>query len=350
MNTHFNKSILAILFCLGILFSPLTLAAEYGGGKGTAGEPYEIWTPEQMNTIGLNPADWGKHFKLMADIDMSIYTGTQYNIIGNLTTQFTGTFDGGGHVISNLTITAVSQDYVGLFGYVENGQIRNLGINNMNITGDDNVGGLVGFCAFGTITNSYTSGIFSGSNYVSGLLGYNYYSTIRSCYTAGTISGSQRVAGLVGLNQSGTITFCYATGSVDGLREVGGLVGYNFYGTIRSCYSTGTISGSWNVGCLVGLNESGTLTSCFWDIQTSTLTDGVGNEDPDPSGVMGKTTAQMKSLSTFPPAEWDFINVWGIIPNQTYPYLRTDWIADLNHDGKVDLADFEIFASQWLRQ
>ena len=51
--------------------------------------------PEQMNTIG-NPGDWASHFKLMADIDMSAYTGTQYNIIGNRPHTFTGTFDGNG--------------------------------------------------------------------------------------------------------------------------------------------------------------------------------------------------------------------------------------------------------------
>jgi hypothetical protein len=137
----FSVSILTAVLCIsGNLF-----AATYGGGSGTAADPYQIWTPQQMNTIGANPADWDKHFRLMGDIDMSIYTGTQYNIIGNSTTPFTGSFDGNGHVISNLTI-ATSTDYIGLFGYVgSGGQIRNLGVENVNMTGYVNscyVGGL----------------------------------------------------------------------------------------------------------------------------------------------------------------------------------------------------------------
>ena len=58
------------------------------------------------------------------------------------------------------------------------------------------------------------------------------------------------------------------------------------------------------------------------------------------------TTAQMKQTSTF--TNWDFSETWGIIENQTYPYLMTGPAADLNHDGKVDFADFSIFADNWL--
>ncbi|MCI0498322.1 MAG: hypothetical protein L0Y36_01390 [Planctomycetales bacterium] len=91
--------------------------AAYGGGSGAAVDPWQIWTPQQMNTIGLNPGDWASHFKLMDDIDMAIYTGTQYNIIGNSSNPFAGTFDGNGHVIRNLTYkTTATTNYVGLFG------------------------------------------------------------------------------------------------------------------------------------------------------------------------------------------------------------------------------------------
>ena len=83
---------LTAIMVLAVSLSAWTQAATYGGGSGTAEDPYQIWTPEQMNTIGLNSADWDKHFKLMADIDMSVYTGTQYNIIGTAwNTPFTGT-------------------------------------------------------------------------------------------------------------------------------------------------------------------------------------------------------------------------------------------------------------------
>ena len=56
--------------------------AQYGGGSGTAEDPYQIWTAEQMNAIGANPNDWSRHFKLMADLDLSAYEGDSFNLIG----------------------------------------------------------------------------------------------------------------------------------------------------------------------------------------------------------------------------------------------------------------------------
>ena len=87
---------------------------KYGGGAGTGANPYQIWTAEHMNTIGLNEEDWDKHFVLTADIDLGGYTGTEYNIIAPDTdseeagfqgTAFTGVFDGKGHSIEDFTYT-----------------------------------------------------------------------------------------------------------------------------------------------------------------------------------------------------------------------------------------------------
>jgi len=90
--------------------SPSGLSAKYGGGTGEPNDPYLIYTAEQLDDIGAEPNDWDKHFKLMADIDLSAYEGTDFNIIGywvqwyfpdNM--PFTGVFDGNGHRISNFT-------------------------------------------------------------------------------------------------------------------------------------------------------------------------------------------------------------------------------------------------------
>ncbi|MBN2594017.1 MAG: hypothetical protein JXA81_10955, partial [Sedimentisphaerales bacterium] len=87
-----------IKWLLCVLFLTLPAYAQYGGGSGTAEDPYLIYTAEQMNTIGAEPNDWDKHFKLMADIDLSIYTGTDFNVIGyGLFPAFSGVFDGNGH-------------------------------------------------------------------------------------------------------------------------------------------------------------------------------------------------------------------------------------------------------------
>jgi len=73
------RCLMILIVCL---VSACAFGAGYGGGSGSEGEPYQIWTAEQMNTIGLHPEDWDKHFILMKDIDMSGYNGIEYNTIG----------------------------------------------------------------------------------------------------------------------------------------------------------------------------------------------------------------------------------------------------------------------------
>ena len=121
---------------------------------------------------------------------------------------------------------------------------------------------------------------------------------------------------------------------------VGGLVGLNDYGIVSNCYATGSVSGSSIVGGLVGYDYFGTVTASFWDIDTSGQAISAGGT--------GKTTVQMQTQSTFTDAGWDFVEIWGIGENQTYPYLRVYPAGDLNHDSRVDFLDFVIFANHWL--
>ncbi len=281
-----------------LIFCSVCLGGTYSGGSGTAEDPYQIGTPEQMNAIGANPADWASHFVLMADLDMSVYTGTQYNIIGNLTTQFTGTFDGDRHILTNLTITRTSENQIGLFGRIGlGGQVVNLGLENVNITGQYSVGGLAGSISQGTLKACYATGVVSGSQTVGGLVGWNGYGTLTTCYAIGTVSGYWSVGGLMGCNNYGTITGCYAASMVSGSGEVGGLAGRNWEGTITACYATGMVSGTEdNIGGLVGFSRQGTATACFWDIQTTSQAGSAGGK--------GLTTEQMKTLSIYQNAGW----------------------------------------------
>ena len=241
----------------------------YGGGSGTESDPYLIYTPEQLNTIGLVPCDLDKHFKLMADFDLAPYTGTDFNIIGTIyDNPFTGVFDGNGHTISNFNFSSISKDGIGLFGYVsgENAEIKDLGLIDPNIDAGTGryVGSLVGYQSSGTITNCYAEGgSVSGNDYVGGLVGQNNYGNITNCHSAGSVSGDKDVGGLVGENEHGTITNSYSSGSVSGDSRVGGLVGENDWGTITNCYSTGSISGRYDVGGLAGENSYGTITNCY---------------------------------------------------------------------------------------
>jgi hypothetical protein len=182
-------------------------------------------------------------------------------------------------------------------------------------------------------------------DYIGGLVGFNLDGPITKCYSTGSVSGTgDYVGGLVGLNGYGSISNCYSASSVSGTDGVGGLVGSNESGTISNSYSTGSVSGTGDyVGGLVGYKDShGTCKSSFWDVNTSGWTTSAGGTP--------KTTAEMQTKSTFTEAGWDFVEVWGIGENQTYPYLRFSPAGDLNYDKKVDLFDLAILAAHWLEE
>jgi hypothetical protein len=282
--------------------------AKYGGGSGTAEDPYLINTAEQMNAIGTDANDWDKHFKLTADVNLSGYTGTQFNIIGYYdevagVIPFAGVFDGNNHTISNFTYDSNGSGNIGIFGYISGGnaEIKNLGLRDPNVWAQSeepftcyNIGSLVGRAISGTISNCYVEGgsvtgrgdvgalvgdsesgtsianchancsVTATNNTGGGLIGEND-GYIIDCYAIGGISGLSTLGGLAGCN-GGPITDCYATGNVNGERGyLGGLVGRNYFGggMISDCHATGNVtSGSWEAGGLAGSN-SGTISNSF---------------------------------------------------------------------------------------
>ena len=347
--------------------------AQYGGGSGTENDPYLIRTAEQMNAIGASRGDWGKHFQLRADIDLSEYAGAAYNIIGTeaMNESFTGVFDGNDHTISNLSLNSSRQKYTGLFGYMT-GEVLNLGLINpevfsqgshvgalagylfagtitscyakgANVSGDDYVGGLVGTCA-GRLNKSYSTGSVMGDSYVGGLIGIVNDSTVNMCYSKADVSGHMEVGGLAGktVHEQSVVSNCYATGSVEGGTYAGGLVGQVQNGRAYKSYSTGSVSGDQYVGGFTGnIRVLGGATHCFWDTETS------GNST-SPGGT-GKTTVEMQTITTFSDAGWDFVNTWTICDGMNYPVLL--WqipAADFLCPDGVDFIDFAFFAQHWL--
>jgi hypothetical protein len=360
-----------VLFALCFFCSPAR--AQYGGGSGTENNPYLIRTAEQMNAIGASPADWDKHFQLRADIDLSELTGTEYNIIGTETSNeaFTGVFDGNDHTISNLSLNSSRQRYTGLFGYVT-GEIMNLGLINpevfsqggyvgalaghlfagtimncyvegANVSGDDYIGGLVGYCS-GIIYKSYSTGSVIGDWYVGGLIGLVDDSTVNMCYSKANVSGHREVGGLAGktIDEQSVISNCYSKGGVNGDKYVGGLVGQVQSGRAFNSYSTGSVSGGEDFGGFTGyIRVLGGVIHCFWDTETS-------GQTSSPGGT-GKTTVEMKTISTFTDAGWDFNSIWTICDEMDYPVLL--WqipAADFLCPDGVDFIDFAFFAQHWL--
>ncbi len=391
-------TMLLVICCLGMVAQ-----GKYGGGTGEPNDPYQIWDANDMQAIGADANDWDKCFVLMADIDLGQFDGRdgreKFNIIGNWDDGFRGVFDGNDHTISNFTYVSDDRSFVGLFGVV-GGEIKNLGLIDAevdpgrgivrrrggvagsltgflidegiiincyaeggSVTGDVDVGGLVG-ASFGTMINCYATGSVRcsaenddyDSDDVGGLVGWNA-GAITNCYATGNVTGSDddyhvgyNVGGLVGWNGD-AMTNCYATGSVTGDVDVGGLVGYNNHqSTITKCYATGSITGDSVFGGLVGYNNHrSTIILSYWDIETSGEPNMCGNsEDPNCNNSYGLPTSEMKQQSTF--SDWDFVNVWAIAENQTYPYLRTHFPGDMNHDGIVNMIDFSIFGDYWLQQ
>ncbi|UCD21865.1 MAG: hypothetical protein JSW22_07530 [Chloroflexota bacterium] len=235
-------------------------------------------------------------FRLTNDLDLA--TEPNFYI-----PYLAGEFDGNGHKISNLSFNSDFVYTVGLFGYLApGGKVTDLGADNVNMTGDYNVGGLVGR-NWGTVSNSYATGNVAGYHYwLGGLVGWNR-GDVSDSYCTSTVTGlgyvPMSVGGLVGQNW-GNVSNSYATGSVTGDSYVGGLVGANRGVIVSNCYSIGNVTGDYNVGGLVGENY-GAVGDSFWDIETS----GKDNS----AGGTGKTTAQMKDIATFSGADWDIIPV-----------------------------------------
>ena len=188
-----NSGVLrTIPLMIAVCFVSFPAQAQYGGGSGTAENPYLIYTAEQMNEIGLNKGDWDKHFKLMVDIDLTSYAGTNFNIIGRPSWLFTGVFDGNGYTISNFSYTSTYANRIGLFGDVS-GDIKDLGLiaPHVDAGAGRRVGSLIGGNS-GAITNCYVEGgsVVAGRNEVGGLVGENYRGTITNCYATGSVTGT----------------------------------------------------------------------------------------------------------------------------------------------------------------
>lgn len=269
---------------LGSFTVQLTNNALFAGGKGTAEFPYLIETAENLNNVRLR---LDAHYKLVNDIDLSAYlseegdgynNGAGWQPIGQrpAVASFTGTFNGNNKTISGLFIDLpATEGQVGLFGCARVGAIiQNVGLVAVNVTGQEDAGGLVGINWGGTIENSYAAGTVSGGCYVGGLVGSNR-GEITNSYFIGSVSGTP----------------------TDDEGIIGGLVGEHdgsYYG--------------------------GTINDSYYDKQTTGQEYGVGSGDD--SGVTGMTTALMKQQATFNTAVWDFDSIWGITNGVTYPYLQ----------------------------
>ena len=247
--------ITAFLFIGKCSDSQVIAADNWDPVASSTDDPILIRTYEDLKRIATITDGLQGHYRLANDIDAqdswseddgsasncTPYDGANgatatckgFAPIGNSSTSFTGSFDGGSYAILDLYIKR-DATYVGLFGYIGSGaKIENLGVQGGDVSSSTSssssnarAGGLVGV-HYGAITNSYATGKVSSSS-----------------------SSSYSVAGgLVGVN-GGTITNSYATGKVSSSSSssinsvAGGLVGYDISGSITNSYATGKVSSS----------------------------------------------------------------------------------------------------------
>ena len=409
------KRIICLSFVVLFGFTAGICLAKYSGGDGSEANPYRISDANDMNEIGLHQEDWGSHFVMVNDVNLAQFTGTQFNIIGpNSTTPFTGVFDGNGFTISNFNYHSTGVNLISLFGKVsgEAAVIKDLGlvgtevragtglfigslvgslskgtilscyVTDCNVLGRGTVGGLVGANS-GTIRYCHATGIIAANDDVGGLVGGNgidgvisdSFATatvsgtgvragglaggntgyISNCYATGSVTGTSNAVGGLGGSNDGDLINSYATGNVEGDMSVGGLLGTRgSYGTVTDCYATGAVTGTQFVGGLVGYSFSFDVayTKCFWNNTVNPLLDGIGNTT-DPN-VIGETTENMQTESTFTDAGWDFVaetingpnDIWTIHDTVDYPKLVWPLV---NFVGwyEVDLADYAFFSDYW---
>jgi len=238
-------------------------------GDGAGG--YYVSTAEQLVAIGTEQSLMDKRFELVNHIDLSEHTfNTAVIAAGTMVdgsfqgTPFTGQWDGKGCAIRQLRIDTAGQSkaYLGLFGYVDDAEIRNLIIENASITTGSDRSYNVGLLA-GTITKSTVAGCFAGGQIsahsdhsVGGLAGSFGYGDISNCSTAVEIYGMHNVGGLLGATVRGNVSGCYSIGQVYGDSTVGGLIGYNNGANILNGYSASNVCGSsYFIGGLIGYNN-----------------------------------------------------------------------------------------------
>lgn len=232
-------------------------------GKGQGGQGYyEVISEAGLRTFADIVNGTGQYSSnpkpaasciLTADINLA---GVTWTPIGTNGDGYTGTFDGSGHTISNLTVGGREQDVQGLFGSITNATVKNLTIKDGKVTGFYYIGAIAGSATNSTIENCHNLDV-----------------TINT-------QGGAYAGGIVGYTTATTLTACTNTGSVSGTSNIGGIVGWN-RSALTACVNTGSVNGTTYAGSIVGWHSNYILTACFW--LAGTATDGGGTSKSIPA-------------------------------------------------------------------
>jgi hypothetical protein len=276
-------------------------------GNGTSGSPYGIADWRALHEIRNQGND--SYFELLKDIDSSSsgyasYGGSSANggsgwepIAKNLS------FDGNGYKIKDLYINRPSEFNVGFFRLISHSTIKNLGLENVNITGGSNTGGLAA--------------------------GLGYPSSMENCYVTGSVSGTESVGGLSGSINGGNssqqidVKNSYSTAAVSATGNYsGGICGLSSYVIFTNCYTSGHVSGTRTGAFVANGGFNSTFNSCYWNTETSgqSVAGYTTNFGDGTLPIPGLSSTNMKQAVNF--SGWDFTNIWTIDEGSTFPYLK----------------------------
>jgi hypothetical protein len=290
----------------------------FAGGSGTEPDPFQIETLEQLQLVDDL---YEYHYLLVSDIDASETAGWNDGK-GFKPARLTGSFDGGGHIISNLYINRPDEYHVGLFGFAERAKIVNTGLVDVEITGRESVGGIAGTSYLSDIHNSFVTGSVTASGrFAGGLVGefifftpsHGYYgeAAVWNCYTDVSVSGDRLVGGLAG------VAFWYRITPIDS-DEYDHVIP-EFAGIYES-FSVGQVSGQSSTGGFIGGGYPEYIKSNYWDRESSGQNQWDGGE-VDSQSATGLSTDQMTGQNAFIHMyELDFVNAWQL--TEGYPVLR----------------------------
>ena len=293
----------------------------------------------EFNDYAASADGLKRHYRLVEDIMLTKpqASASNWTSIGTHDAGFTGSFDGNGFVISNLTINSMGDNH-GLFGVVAiGGIIQNSALVDTDINGFSNVGGLAGINT-GTIQTSYVTGCVSGVSNIGGLAGINN-GVVQNCYVACNVNGEQYVGGAVGIT-NGTVRYCYTMGRINSILNIGGITGY-------------VANGASLINC-VALNNKVTLEVASTLISrvagsasiSSTLANNYARKDMainktivnDCNGIDGesinldnyRSQHWLTYSGNWSGASWDFISLWQM-NERSLPKLRSAG-GNQNHD------------------
>ena len=228
--------------------------SDYAATIVPSGGHYEIGTVQGLrDLLGFSDVA-GYEYRLATDMDLSTAPGLYIPYLA-------GDLDGLNHTVSNMDLDLPFANFLGMFGVVASGTVKDLNLLDDRVSGYDFVGGLAGMFYDGATSNLRSIGDVSGRDYVGGLAGYSSGDSVSGLYAMGNVTASNLTGGLVGCHV-GNLSDSHAIENVTGAKFVGGLIGYDL-GKASDCHSEGVVVGTENVGGLVGYNAGGTVSDCY---------------------------------------------------------------------------------------